>query len=130
MENNGDGNGATGGGYSSFFASPTWQNVAAKSAERGVPDVAGDADPNTGYVVRVDGQTGVIGGTSAVAPLWAGLRFEPIVRHRDLKKGEHMTKEQAEADAKVVAGLKRNIELLAAQLGEIPASWIILSAFL
>jgi kumamolisin len=30
-----------------------------------VPDVAGDADPNTGYVVRVDGQTGVIGGTSA-----------------------------------------------------------------
>jgi kumamolisin len=40
---------------------------------RGVPDVAGDADPATGYDVRVDGQSLVIGGTSAVAPLWAGL---------------------------------------------------------
>jgi kumamolisin len=38
-----------------------------------VPDVAGDADPSTGYEVRVDGETTVIGGTSAVAPLWAGL---------------------------------------------------------
>jgi kumamolisin len=35
--------------------------------------VAGDADPATGYFVRVDGQEFVIGGTSAVAPLWAGL---------------------------------------------------------
>jgi kumamolisin len=40
---------------------------------RGVPDVAGDADPVTGYAIRVDGQDMVIGGTSAVAPLWAGL---------------------------------------------------------
>ena len=40
---------------------------------RGVPDVAGDADPVTGYKVRVDGQDTVIGGTSAVAPLCAGL---------------------------------------------------------
>ncbi len=40
---------------------------------RGVPDVCGDADPATGYDVRVDGQNTVIGGTSAVAPLWAGL---------------------------------------------------------
>ena len=38
-----------------------------------MPDVAGDADPATGYTIRVDGQTSVIGGTSAVAPLWAGL---------------------------------------------------------
>ena len=35
---------------------------------RGVPDVAGDADPNTGYQVLVDGQSMVVGGTSAVAP--------------------------------------------------------------
>lgn len=35
--------------------------------------MAGDADPTTGYSIRVDGQTIVIGGTSAVAPLWAGL---------------------------------------------------------
>ena len=36
-------------------------------------DVAGDADPNTGYKVLVDGQEMVIGGTSAGAPLMAGL---------------------------------------------------------
>jgi kumamolisin len=40
---------------------------------RGVPDVAGDADPDSGYSVYVDGAASVIGGTSAVAPLWAGL---------------------------------------------------------
>jgi kumamolisin len=38
-----------------------------------VPDVAGDADPSTGYQVRVDGTDVVYGGTSAVAPLWAAL---------------------------------------------------------
>jgi kumamolisin len=71
--------GATGGGVSAVFALPTWQtksNVPAPSTStggRGVPDVAGDADPTTGYSIRVDGQTMVIGGTSAVAPLWAGL---------------------------------------------------------
>ena len=43
------------------------------SAGRGVPDVAGNADPQTGYQVLVDGQAQVIGGTSAVAPLWAAL---------------------------------------------------------
>jgi kumamolisin len=71
--------GATGGGVSTVFALPTWQAKAkvpaasTKSGGRGVPDVAGDADPSTGYSIRVDGQTMVIGGTSAVAPLWAGL---------------------------------------------------------
>ncbi len=73
--------GATGGGISDVFPLPTWQNGAnvPPSANpnhnigRGVPDVAGDADPNTGYVTLVDGQPDVIGGTSAVAPLWAGL---------------------------------------------------------
>jgi kumamolisin len=72
--------GATGGGVSKYFALPAWQdNVgvpvqpATQFAGRGVPDVSGDADPTTGYIVRVDGQSSVIGGTSAVAPLWAGL---------------------------------------------------------
>ncbi len=71
--------GATGGGVSTFFAKPAWQanaNVPAPTGStggRGLPDVAGDADPTTGYIVRVDGQSSVIGGTSAVAPLWAGL---------------------------------------------------------
>ena len=71
--------GATGGGVSNVFALPSWQanaHVLASSTStggRGVPDVAGDADPATGYTIRVDGQTSVIGGTSAAAPLWAGL---------------------------------------------------------
>jgi kumamolisin len=71
--------GATGGGVSNFFPLPTWQSGAGVPAPttsgggRGVPDVCGDADPSTGYVIRVDGKTMPIGGTSAVAPLWAGL---------------------------------------------------------
>lgn len=65
------GNGATGGGVSAHFAAPGYQAGAANG--RGVPDVAGDADPLTGYAVRVSGQNTVIGGTSAVAPLWAAL---------------------------------------------------------
>jgi len=68
------GEGATGGGVSTVFALPSWQsNSNVPAGGRGVPDVAGDADPSTGYVIRVDGETTVIGGTSAVAPLWAGL---------------------------------------------------------
>ena len=63
--------GSTGGGYSAMFARPGFQTFAAKM--RGVPDLAGDADPYTGYVVVVDGQQQVIGGTSAVAPLMAAL---------------------------------------------------------
>ena len=35
--------------------------------------MAGDADPQTGYQILVDGQQQVVGGTSAVAPLWAAL---------------------------------------------------------
>ncbi|MDQ2835330.1 MAG: S53 family peptidase [Acidobacteriota bacterium] len=71
--------GATGGGVSNVFPLPSWQanaNVPPPTVPgggRGVPDVSGDADPSTGYTIRVDGQTIVIGGTSAVAPLWAGL---------------------------------------------------------
>src|SRR3546814_18098721 len=42
-------------------------------AHRGVPDVACDADPVTGYRVRIDGVDRVVGGTSAVAPMWAAL---------------------------------------------------------
>jgi kumamolisin len=79
--NQGSAGGATGGGISDTFDVPAWQASAAvpPSANpggrrgRGVPDVSGDADPQTGYRVRVDGQDTVVGGTSAVAPLWAGL---------------------------------------------------------
>jgi len=76
--NDGVGRGATGGGVSEAFALPGWQTTVgvpspAGTAGRGVPDVAGVADPQTGYQVRVDGKDLVIGGTSAVAPLWAAL---------------------------------------------------------
>ncbi|GAA5182366.1 S53 family peptidase [Rugosimonospora acidiphila] len=73
------GNGATGGGVSTHFGLPDYQGNAKvprnpkETVGRGVPDVAGDADPLTGYQVRVNGRDAVIGGTSAVAPLWAGL---------------------------------------------------------
>lgn len=73
-------NGATGGGVSGAFALPSYQNSAGvppvpqtSFVGRGVPDVSGDADPATGYKVRVDGKDQVYGGTSAVAPLWAAL---------------------------------------------------------
>ncbi len=72
--------GATGGGVSNVFALPSYQSSAGVPAQpqtnfvgRGVPDVSGDADPTTGYQVLVDGQNEVVGGTSAVAPLWAAL---------------------------------------------------------
>jgi kumamolisin len=74
-----DSSGATGGGVSVTFGLPTWQATAgvpdnpAGNPGRGVPDVAGNADPATGYQVLIDGQQEVIGGTSAVAPLWAAL---------------------------------------------------------
>ncbi|HEV7665920.1 MAG TPA: S53 family peptidase [Chloroflexota bacterium] len=70
---NDPGDGASGGGFSTLFPTPAWQANAVSGGKRGVPDVAGDASPLSGYVVRVDGQNSVIGGTSAVAPLWAGL---------------------------------------------------------
>jgi kumamolisin len=82
-------NDGTGGGVSRFFALPTYQqNAGVPPATdptgpvmRGVPDVAGDAAPSSGYRIICDGTSfpdpsqGLppVGGTSAVAPLWAGL---------------------------------------------------------
>jgi kumamolisin len=80
--NEGADGGAGGGGISAAFELPPWQKglkatradgQAATLAKRGVPDIAADADPQSGYQIRVDGKTAVFGGTSAVAPLWAGL---------------------------------------------------------
>jgi kumamolisin len=73
--------GATGGGVSAYFTTiPPWQDgVMLASANtgggrgRGVPDVAGDASGLTGYQCVLGGQWVTMGGTSAVAPLWAGL---------------------------------------------------------
>lgn len=73
--NDGAQGGASGGGFSTQFSRPPYQaNIKTPAgAGRGVPDVSGDADPQTGYEVLVDGKSLVIGGTSAVAPLWSGL---------------------------------------------------------
>ncbi|PRG89984.1 S53 family peptidase [Burkholderia gladioli] len=74
--------GAGGGGVSAVFPAPSYQKgLSAKAtgggstplSQRGVPDVAGDASPTTGYIISIAGTTAVLGGTSAVAPLWAAL---------------------------------------------------------
>jgi kumamolisin len=76
-----DGDSGGGGGISDLFPVPSFQQGTklppsvndGKTGRRGVPDVAGDAAPGTGYRLVVGGKTQVVGGTSAVAPLWAGL---------------------------------------------------------
>jgi kumamolisin len=70
--------GSSGGGVSKVFPLPSWQSSAGVpvsanpggGAGRGVPDVCGHADS---YQVFVRGASGGAAGTSAVAPLWAGL---------------------------------------------------------
>jgi kumamolisin len=75
-DNNGD---ASGGGVSKVFGFPAYQHGCALVPPgsgvygRGVPDVAGNASPDSGYEIIVDGQAQVVGGTSAVSPLFAGL---------------------------------------------------------
>jgi len=70
---------ASGGGFSHLFRRPTYQNgVAGIAANRGVPDVAADANPRTGFPVVTSNAGGGYmisghGGTSASAPLWAGI---------------------------------------------------------
>ena len=75
------GTSGSGGGISTVFAVPSYQSgitlpPSANSGAgpgRGTPDVTGDADPSSGYQIVVGGQGVVVGGTSAVAPLWAGF---------------------------------------------------------
>jgi kumamolisin len=73
--NDSDGEG-TGGGFSTLFPVQAWQIGAPKPPKglgRMVPDVSANADPQTGYEIVLKGQVEVFGGTSAVAPLYAGL---------------------------------------------------------
>jgi subtilase family serine protease len=71
--------GASGGGVSRFFATPAFQQGLPQSdqqilsGQRGVPDVAAAADPNTGLAIFYAGQWTLAGGTSAAAPLWSGV---------------------------------------------------------
>jgi hypothetical protein len=73
---------STGGGISNIFPLPYWQNWAgvphsanpAANSGRGIPDIAGNADPSSGYELILYGSAnGPWGGTSAVAPLYAAL---------------------------------------------------------
>jgi kumamolisin len=75
-----EGSGATGGGVSERFPLPSYQNgfpipisLDLKMSGRGLPDLAGPASPVCGYPQVQGGQEGSGGGTSAVAPLFAGL---------------------------------------------------------
>ncbi|MGH7119456.1 MAG: S53 family peptidase, partial [Acetobacteraceae bacterium] len=70
---NPDGHG-TGGGFSRLFRPmPSWQAGAPNGPGRMVPDVSANADPETGYDLIIHGSPVTVGGTSAVAPLYAGL---------------------------------------------------------
>lgn len=75
-----DGPGSGGGGVSDITPVPSWQEGKVPRsinpggfAGRAIPDVAANADPNTGYLVMNGGRFGIVGGTSASAPLWASL---------------------------------------------------------
>jgi kumamolisin len=76
--NDGDG-WASGGGISDVYEVPSWQNVrlpgnlGCGGPGRGVPDIAGNADTSSGYITLIHGRWRPSGGTSAVAPLYAGL---------------------------------------------------------
>jgi kumamolisin len=77
----GSAQGATGGGISDHFPLPSYQKKAKvppslndkKHVGRGVPDVAANASPNSGYPLFVNNAADIGNGTSASAPLWAGL---------------------------------------------------------
>ena len=82
--------GLSGGGFSHLFRRPSYQNrVAGIGANRGVPDVAADANPHTGMTIVIStGSRYMIrnsGGTSASAPIWAG-----IIALADQKAGRHL----------------------------------------
>ncbi|AAY80496.1 S53 family peptidase [Sulfolobus acidocaldarius] len=69
---------SSGGGYSTFFPRPWYQDGVINSSFRAVPDVAADANPYTGFNITVLGSEEIIGGTSLASPLWAGMLADII----------------------------------------------------
>ena len=63
----------SGGGVSSYFTTPSFQTSVNSGTYRAVPDVAADADPNTGWAIYTEGSWAEYGGTSAAAPNWAAF---------------------------------------------------------
>jgi subtilase family serine protease len=78
---------ASGGGYSSLFPRPAYQDgVARAGATRGVPDVAANADSDTAMAIEYsDGELRLATGTSASTPLWAG-----VIALADQQAGRHL----------------------------------------
>ena len=64
---------ATGGGMSTFFSRPAYQNGIQSSSFRTTPDISLNADPMTGWQVTLYGKPAVYGGTSCAAPAMAGF---------------------------------------------------------
>jgi kumamolisin len=85
------GEGAGGGGVSTIWQMPSWQQGAGttdtqfSSSKRNVPDVSLNADPKTGYSIFTSGKLTTVGGTSAAAPLWAA--FNALVNQQREQKG-------------------------------------------
>ncbi len=85
-------NGAGGGGVSSVWPIPSWQQGAVSEATlglttmRNVPDVSLNADPDVGYAVYIGGQWQVYGGASCATPLWAG--FTALVNQQRVAAGK------------------------------------------
>ncbi|HEX3923560.1 MAG TPA: S53 family peptidase [Streptosporangiaceae bacterium] len=81
------GDDASGGGYSSLFARPSYQDGLARAgASRGVPDVAANADSDTAMALEYsDGEFRPASGTSASTPLWAG-----VIALADQQAGHHL----------------------------------------
>jgi kumamolisin len=64
------------GGVSTKFPRPPWQSTVSSPKDlthRLTPDVAADADPQTGAYVLTRGQWAQVGGTSLATPIWAAM---------------------------------------------------------
>jgi kumamolisin len=76
----------SGGGVSSYFATPSFQSGVNSGSKRSVPDVAADANPSSGWAIYTEGSWQEYGGTSAAAPNWAA--FTAIYNNEAKSKGE------------------------------------------
>jgi subtilase family serine protease len=80
------GDDASGGGYSSLFPRPAYQDLARAGATRGVPDVAANADSDTAMAIEYsDGELRPAAGTSASTPVWAA-----VIALADQQAGQHL----------------------------------------
>jgi len=81
----------TGGGVSSLFERPDWQQdltVTSGAGQRLTPDIAAVADPFTGVKIVFNQQVIVGGGTSLSAPVWAGMTA--LMNQFVLGRGGHL----------------------------------------